>query len=300
MSSQMRGVVIGLGVVLLWSCVGADGSSVVELTEAPFTSGARCAARRDCAGVANSTVSCNNQRCNYTCNSGFKVCGQRCIPNASCCTSSECMSGPPNTVGTCSATANTCSYACAFPLTCRDGTVVCSTWAFESRTLEGWSFGLGNLEPNPTAVVTSARAAVGSSSLFVPVSTIAWVQVPVCPGVGANMAQKFIHAQVYFDTGGVAFNNTMQDLNQVFVRLTTDPNIPPFSAQTYAVHTYLDPNPLNASPLFIPNQWWNLNGVIPSDQVGTHAAVIQIGIQLTGAPANYTQGKLFVDDVRIF
>jgi hypothetical protein len=187
-------------------------------------------------------------------------------------------------------------------LTCLNGTSACTSWGFESNTVEGWSFGRGNLDPNPTAAVTTLHPAVGSRSLFVPVSTIAWVQVPFCAGIGASMAGKRFHAQVYFDTGGVAFDNQMQDLNQVYVTLATDPNIPPFGAQDGVLQAYLDPNPLTGTALFIPNSWQSLDAPMPTDDplVTTQAAMIQIGINLAAAPATYTRGTLFVDDVRIF
>ena len=197
---------------------------------------------------------------------------------------------------------NACSYACPFPTTCLNGSSACTTWGFESATVEGWSFGRGNLDPNPTAAVTTARAAVGTHSLFVPVSTIAWVQVPFCALIGANMAGKFFHAQVYFDTGGVAFPNGMQTLNQVYVTLATDPDIAPFGAQDGIIQEYLDPAPGSGFAQFIPNSWQSIDAPMPTDDdlVTTQAAMILIGINLAAAPANYTQGTLYVDDVRIF
>ena len=259
-----------------------------------------CCTNADCVTRANATATCSagTGACSYTCNAGFNPCGAACIPATACCTNADCTSGPPNTVATCSVTANSCSYACASSLTCLNGAVVCSSWAFESRTVEGWSFGLGNLEPAPMAAVTNARAAAGSFSLFAPVSTIAWLLVPVCPGVGANMAGKSFHAQVYVDTGAVAFNNQSQDFNLVFVKVTTDPNIPPFGAQSVPYLAYFDP--ALGSKLFIPNGWNSVDFTIPSDAVTRQAAMIQIGIQLGDAPAIYTQGRLYVDDVRIF
>jgi hypothetical protein len=183
-----------------------------------------------------------------------------------------------------------------------NGTSACTSWGFESNDVEGWSFGLGNLSPNPTAAVTTARAAVGTHSLFVPVSTIAWVQVPFCPLVGANMAGKRFHAQVYFDTGGVAFTNGMQNLNQVYVTVATDPNISPFGAQDGVIQEYLDPAPGSGFAQFSPNSWQSIDAPMPTDDalVTTQAAMILIGVNLGAAPANYTQGTLFVDDVRIF
>jgi hypothetical protein len=182
---------------------------------------------------------------------------------------------------------------------------VCSSWSFESNTVEGWAFGLGNLDPSPTAAVTTTHPAAGSFSLFVPVSTIAWVQVPFCAGIGANMAGKSFHAQVFFDTGGAVFTNTGTDLNQVFFNLTTDPNGVnggPAGAKTGLVQAYLDPSVANGFPLFLPNTWQSLNAPGPTDNplVTTQAAMIQIGVQLSNPPATYTQGRLFVDDVRIF
>ena len=175
---------------------------------------------------------------------------------------------------------------------------MCSSWSCESNTVEGWAFGLGNLEPNPILATTSVRAAVGSFSIFAPVSTLAWVQVPVCAGIGANMAGKSFHAQVYLDTHGVAFDNASQSINQVYVNLTTDPNIPPFGAKTGVLQAYLDPAPGTA--LFIANEWNSLDGKIPSDTVTPQAAVIEIGIQFGSVPAIYTQATLYVDDVKIF
>jgi hypothetical protein len=201
-------------------------------------------------------------------------------------------------VGTCNTTSNKCSYACAFSATCLNGTTVCSSWSFESKTVEGWVSGVGNLDPPLPVSNSTLHPAVGSSSLLAPVATIARIEVPLCAGINANLAGKRFHAQVWFDSQGIAFDNTSSDLNEIFVRFTTDPNIPPFAAASFLYQAFFDP--AAASLSIQPNGWESIDFTIPSDSVTTQTGVIQIGVQFSGAPASYTRGNLFIDDVRIF
>lgn len=176
---------------------------------------------------------------------------------------------------------------------------MCSSWSFESKTVEGWVSGVGNLDPPTPVSASSVHVAVGSSALLAPVATIARIEVPLCAGINANLAGKRFHAQVYFDSQGNAFNNTSSDLNEVFVRLTTDPTIPPFAAASVVYTAFFDPAP-DGSLSFVPNNWNSIDFTIPSDSVTTQTGVIQIGVQFSDAPAAYTRGNLFIDDVRIF
>ncbi len=204
-------------------------------------------------------------------------------------------------VGTCNLTTNKCSYACASPITCLNNTVTCGSWSFESKTVEGWVSGVGNLEPAVPVSNSSLHPAVGSFSLMAPIFTINRIEVPLCAGINANLAGKHFHAQVWFDNQAHAFDNTSSDLNEVFVRFTTDPNIPPFAAASFLYTAFLDPTPDGVSQFIDPNGGWNsIDFTIPTDSVTTQTGVIQIGVQLSAPPADYTRGNLFIDDVRIF
>ncbi len=65
-----------------------------------------------CVPPANGTPTCNGVSCDFTCNTGFKRCGNQCIPSAACCTASDCMNppGPAACFGAATCNMGTCDY----------------------------------------------------------------------------------------------------------------------------------------------------------------------------------------------